>query len=204
VASVAGPDRQGLAVPLSTTAPGRYEGTFPVSQTGNYLVRVAVSEHGQVTHVALGGLSVAYSAEYQFLGTDAGFLQEIARAGGGTVLSDAGSAYKVALPKVEVKESLAFLLLAVAALLLPLDVAARRLVVSRGDRKAWSEALRRREAKVPAAVEPTLERLRGRLAHQRAGRPPPASEEAAPPAAQPAAEDDLAARLLARRKKRDG
>ncbi len=210
VASVAGPDRQGLAVPLSTTAPGRYEGNFPASQAGNYLVRVAVSEHGAVTHAALGGLSVAYSAEYQFLGTDAGFLQEIARAGGGTVLRDAGSAFKVALPKVEVKESLAFLLLAVAALLLPLDVAARRLVVSRGDRRAWSEALQRREVKVPvpAAVEPTLERLKGRLAQQRAGRPPPASEEPAapeaPPAAPPAAEDDLAARLLARRKKMDG
>ncbi len=60
-------------------------------------------------------------------------------------------------------ESLAFLLLAVAALLLPLDVAARRLVISRGDRRAWSEALQRRESKVPAAVEPTLERLKERL-----------------------------------------
>jgi len=138
VASVAGPDRQGVAVPLSTTAPGRYEGNFPASQTGNYLVRVAVSEHGQVTHAALGGLSVAYSAEYQFLGTDAGFLQEIARAGGGTVLSAAGSAFKVALPKVQVKESLAFFLLAVAALLLPLDVAARRLVASRSPRETTS------------------------------------------------------------------
>ena len=70
----------------------------------------------------------------------------------------------MALPKVEVMESLAFLLLAVAALLLPLDVAARRLVISRGDRRAWSEALQRRESKVPAAVEPTLERLKSALA----------------------------------------
>src|SRR5437763_12822099 len=59
--------------------------------------------------------------------------------------------------------SLAFLLLAVAALLLPLDVAARRLVISRGDRRAWSEALQRPESRVPAAVEPTLERLKERL-----------------------------------------
>jgi len=76
---------------------------------------------------------------------------------------DARSGFTVALPKVEVMESLAFLLLAVAALLLPLDVAARRLVISRGDRRAWSEALQRRESKVPAAVEPTLERLKERL-----------------------------------------
>ena len=93
---------------------------------------------------------MTYSAEYQFLGTDAGFLQEVAKAGGGTVLGDPGSAFKVALPKIEVKESLAFLLLAMAALLLPLDIAARRLVVSRGDQKAWSEGLQRREARAPA------------------------------------------------------
>jgi hypothetical protein len=210
VASVAGPDRQGLAVPLSTTAPGRYEGNFPASATGSYLVKVTVSEHGAVTHAALGGLAVAYPAEYQFLGTDAGFLQEVAKAGGGTVLGDAGSAFKVALAKIEVKESLAFLLLAVAALLLPLDIAARRLVVSRGDQKAWSEALQRREATVPAPVEPTLERLKGRLDRAKAGRPPPPSvspsvspsgEPAAPEPVPAAEEDDLAARLLARRKK---
>src|SRR5262249_45174588 len=142
---------------------GRYEGNFPASQTGSYLVKVTISEHGQVTHAALGGLAVAYSAEYQFLGTDAAFLREVARAGGGTVLPDAGSAVQVALPKVQLQESRASLLLAVAALLLPFDVAARRLIVSRGDRRAWAEALQRREAKVPAPVETTLERLKGRL-----------------------------------------
>jgi hypothetical protein len=191
-----------VAVPLSTTAPGRDEGNVPASQTGSYLVKVTVSEHGAVSHAALGGLAVAYSAEYQFLGTDTGLLQEVARAGGGTVLSDAGSAFKVALPKIEVKESVAFLLLAVAALLLPLDIAARRLVVSRGDQRAWSEALQRREATVPAPVEPTLERLKGRLDRQKSRQPPPAPEEPAPE--QPAAaeaDDDLAARLLARRRK---
>jgi hypothetical protein len=202
MASVAGPDRQGVAVPLSTTAPGRYEGNFPASGTGSYLVKVTVSEHGAVTHAALGGLAVTYSPEYQFLGTDAGFLREVARAGGGTVLSDAGSAFKVPLPKIEVKESLAFLLLAVAALLLPLDIAARRLVVSRGDQKAWSEALQRREVTEPAPVEPTLERLKGRLDRGKASRPPSAEPEAPEPT--PAAEDDdLAGRLLARRKKQD-
>jgi hypothetical protein len=157
-------------------------------------VKVTVSEHGTVTHAALGGLAVTYSPEYQFLGTDAGFLQEVARAGGGVVLSDAGSAFKVALPKIQVRESLAFLLLAVAALLLPLDIAARRLVVSRGDQKVWSEALQRREATVPAAVEPTLERLKERLDRGKASR-------SAPEPAPAAEDDDLAARLLARRKK---
>ena len=209
VASVAGPDRQGVEVPLATTAPGRYEGNFPASATGSYLVKVTVSEHGQVTHAALGGLAVAYSAEYQFLGTDAAFLQEVAKAGGGSVLSDAGSAFKVALPKVEVKESLAFLLLAIAAILLPVDIAARRLVVSRGDQKAWAEAMQRRvarEASVPAAVEPTLERLKGRLDKHKAGPAPPAEEPAVPAASSSPAgaeDDDLAARLLARRKKQN-
>ncbi len=204
VASVAGPDHQGVQVPLSTTAVGRYEGNFPASQTGSYLVKVTASEHGQVTHAALGGLAVAYSAEYQFLGTDPAFLQEIAKAGGGRVLPGAGSAFTVALPKIEVKESLAFLLLAVAAMALPFDIAARRLVLTRGDRTAWAEALQPPEARVPAAVEPTLERLKGRLDKQKSGRAPAAEDPAVAAAAPPPAgadDDDLAARLLARRRK---
>ncbi|HMC09175.1 MAG TPA: VWA domain-containing protein, partial [Actinomycetota bacterium] len=129
VASVAGPDLQGAQVPLSPTAPGRYEGSFPAGQTGSYLVKVTASDQGKEVHTALGGLALAYSAEYRFLGTDLPFLSELARAGGGSILSDGAAAFRVPLPRVAVKTSLAFLLLAVATILLPLDVASRRLVL---------------------------------------------------------------------------
>jgi len=215
VASVAGPDGQGVTVPLSTSAPGMFEGDFAASTTGSYVVRVTVNESGRVTRTALGGLAVAYSPEYQFLGTDRAVLDDIAKAGGGTVLTGASAAFGVALTPIKVRQSLSFLLLAIAVLGLPFDVAARRLVLSKGDSAAWAEAMRRRQSKVPAAVEPTLERLRGRLERHRAGSSPsePTPEEPLPvagartpetgtPAGAPAgAEEDLAARLLARRRK---
>ena len=180
VASVAGPDLQGAQVPLSPTAPGRYEGSFPAGRTGSYLVKVTASDQGKEVHTALGGLALAYSAEYRFLGTDLPFLSELARAGGGSVLPDGDSAFRVPLPRVAVKTSLAFLLLAIATILLPFDVAARRLVLARGDLRAWSEAFHRRDS--PAAVEPTLDRLRGRLDRPRAGpRPEPGSEPGSEP-----------------------
>lgn len=154
-------------------------------------MKVTASDQGKVIHAGLGGLAVGYSAEYQFLGTDPAFLQEIATAGGGRVLADAAGAFGVPLPRIEVQESLAFLLLAIAVLLLPLDVAARRLVLSRADRRAWAEALQRRGAEA-------LQRREGRV--PAAGEQPAASARAQ---AAPGEEDDLAARLLARRKKPD-
>ncbi|HMC07948.1 MAG TPA: hypothetical protein VKL22_01310, partial [Actinomycetota bacterium] len=143
-----------------------------------------------------------YSAEYRFLGTDLPFLSELARAGGGSVLPDGAAAFRVPLPRVAVKTSLAFLLLAVATILLPLDVASRRLVLSRRDGGTWMEAFHRRDA--PAAVEPTLDRLRGRLDRLGTGaRAGPGPEPGRPTEGEPAEEEtDLAGRLLERRKKR--
>ncbi|HEU5001294.1 MAG TPA: VWA domain-containing protein [Actinomycetota bacterium] len=199
VATVAGPDLSGVQVPLTATGPGTYVGNFPAGQTGSYLVHVSASSGGTVLHSTLGGVAIAYSPEYQFLGTNAAFLRQLATAGGGTVLPSAAAAYRVRLPRLSVSEALTAWLLALAALLVPIDIAARRLVVSRADTKVWAEAVRPPAA--PAEVEPTLLRLRGRL-DRRAGGAEKAKPEPATPSAQPAEEpEDLAARLLAKRKK---
>lgn len=204
VATVAGPDLSDVQVPLTTTGPGTYAGSFPAGQTGSYLVAVSASSGGTVLHSALGGVAVAYSPEYQFLGTNTAFLRQLAQAGGGTVLASAAAAYGVALPRISVDEPLTAWLLALAALLIPIDIGARRLVMSRGDTKAWAQAVRPPAA--PAEVEPTLVRLRGRLERRASGggetRPEP-PRAGAPPESAPAEEqEDLAARLLAKRNKR--
>jgi uncharacterized membrane protein len=204
VASIVGPDLHAVEIPLLTTGPGRFEGNFPAEQVGSYLLRVNASSGGKVQHAATTGIAVAYSPEYRYLGTDLRFLEQLAHAGGGTVLAKPAAAYKVALPPVRVHLPLFFWLLALAVLLLPFDVAARRLIFRAADAELWA-ALVRRGAGVPAAAEPTLARLRDRLDRVRTARRAATDGEQPPetPDAPPAAPDsDLAARLLERRRKK--
>lgn len=202
-ATIVGPDQQAVETPLLATGPGRFEADFRADQVGTYILRVVASSKGKIEHATTAGMAVAYSPEYRFLGTDQRVLAEIARAGGGSVLTDAAAAYRQPLPALRVHRSLAFWLLGLAVVVLPLDVAARRLVFRTGDAAAWAALVRRRS--VPAAAEPTLARLRDRLEQHRAGRrgEGPSAAEPEGPVRTPE-EDELAARLLKRRRKSGG
>jgi hypothetical protein len=101
-----------------------------------------------------------------------------------------------------VGHSLAFWLLAIAAVLLPVDVAARRLVFRRSDAELWAALLRRTQA--PVEVEQTLGRLRQTVGQGRTRRaaaasraptvsPEPASSRGFTAAGEPAAARDSAA-----------
>ena len=131
VAHVVGPDGQGSDVALAETAPGRFEGDVPTAEVGPYLMRVEVSAGSRVLDAATTGVAIAYSPELRFIGTDLPFLRELAGAGGGVVLSSAREALSEPVPPVNVTQSLAEWLLVLAAILLPLDVALRRLVIGR-------------------------------------------------------------------------
>jgi len=123
---------------LQATAPDRWEGSFSAPRVGAYLIKVTwratSSNHQQGSSnqlTATTGLVVPYSPEYHTQGTDMNFLKQLAQAGGGTVLSanfnDIGAVYNQPLVPISSSIPLTFLLLALAALLLPFDIAARRL-----------------------------------------------------------------------------
>jgi hypothetical protein len=178
VAHVVGPDGQGHDVPLAETAPGRFEGDVPTTEVGAYLMRVEVSAGNRVLDAATTGVAIAYSPELRFIGTDLPFLREVANAGGGVVLSSAREALSEPVPPVKVTQSLAEWLLLLAVVLLPLDVALRRLVIGR-ERPVVLEG-------TPEARPATAERD---------GKPP--AEPPAPPAAEEE-EPVLATKLLER------
>src|SRR5260221_4654738 len=75
------------------------------------------------------GLVVPYSPEYLDTGTNRGFLAQLAAADGGSLLgaTDYTAAFAGNLQLVSAAIPIVFWLLALAALLLPLDVALRRL-----------------------------------------------------------------------------
>ncbi len=131
VAHVVRPDGQGSDIALAETAPGRFEGDIPTTEVGAYLMRVEVNAGERALAAATTGVAIPYSPELRFIGTDLAFLREVASAGGGVVLTSAAAALSQPVPPVNVTQSLAEWLLVLAAILLPLDVALRRLVIGR-------------------------------------------------------------------------
>jgi hypothetical protein len=170
VAHVVGPSGQGSDVPLTETAPGRFEGDIPTTEVGPYLMRVGVAAGTRVLHAATVGVALAYSPELRFMGTDLPFLEQVARAGGGAVLTSAGQALSEPVPAVNVSTALSGWLLLLAAILLPFDVALRRLVIGR-ELPVLSEE--------PAGGAPS-KRSRARQDKNGPPQPPPAQKEEEP------------------------
>ncbi len=129
------PDLSQQSLVLQPTAPERWEGTFPISQVGAYLLRVTWQTRNNTTTGLPGqlttttGLVVPYSPEFASSGTDIHFLSQLAHAGNGSLLTpdDSASAFSTNLPLVYASRSIVFWLFAIAALLLPVDIALRRL-----------------------------------------------------------------------------
>jgi hypothetical protein len=132
--SIIAPNLLRQTLNLHPTAPGRFEGDFVTDQVGVYLLHVTWQARGSngtgSTQLSTTtGLVVPYSPEYSTSGTDLNFLSRLAQAGGGSVLgaSDYAAAFAPNLPPVYAALSITFWLFAIAALLLPIDIALRRL-----------------------------------------------------------------------------
>ena len=122
------PDLSKSAVTLQPTAPQRWEGNFPTLQVGVYLLQVTW-QGGNNRLGTTTGVVVPYSPEYHTMGTDLRFLTLLAHAGSGSLLgpTQTADAFANNLTPVSAAIPITFWLLTIAALLLPIDIAARRL-----------------------------------------------------------------------------
>jgi len=179
--SVVTPDLSGTQLALASTGPGRFEGDLPTGQVGSYLLKVTESAGGVTKHTNTFGIAVPYSPEYRNLGTDKNTLTAIALAGGGALLPNIADLYSLPVPPVRAAQPLDGLLLLLAALLFPVDVALRRLIIRLEDVPAWKSAVRRAPAG-PIAAEATVSRLKERVSDVRSARTgkPPQSEPPSP------------------------
>ncbi len=169
------PDLSDASLPLSSAGPGRFEGDLRTDQVGGYLLHVTDSVGGVVKHSNTIGLVVPYSPEYRNLGTDTATLTAIAHAGGGVLLTEVSTVYDLAVPPVHGALPVGELLLVLAILLFPIDVALRRFVFTAEDLPLWRAALKRR-ASPALPAEATVTRLREHVSGVRAARgpkPPP-------------------------------
>jgi Mg-chelatase subunit ChlD len=132
-AHVIQPDGSAQELTLPATAPGEYGASFPLSGDGTYLVRV--DEQGVGSGEA--GLPVSYPAEFRQVTPDPRRMQQIAAAGGGHVLYAPADAFADDLPPLTTPVPLQRLFVLIAAIILPIEVAIRRLRLSPADLFSW-------------------------------------------------------------------
>jgi uncharacterized membrane protein len=127
VAIVNGPDDFSATLRLQQVSPRRYEARLPLPGQGKYQVIAQGSGNGR-TETATGGFIVSYSAEYLRFRSNPIMLNQIQERTGGQLLNDSSPADDVfgdRLPKSSSRPIFDWLLISLA-ILLPIDVAVRR------------------------------------------------------------------------------
>ncbi|GAB4440717.1 MAG: VWA domain-containing protein [Chloroflexi bacterium OHK40] len=211
-ATLIGTDGSRREVRLAQVGPNAYQGRVESPAPGTYLVQISGAAGDRVLLQETAGLVVPYSSEYRGAQANPALLAELASLTGGADLAAAAEAFRPVEGSVARAQEIGLPLLLLALILLPIDIAVRRLMLRRSDfgaARAWAGRVAARPAPTPAPADPTLERLAD--AKQRATarisgddparRPPPpatppvVSPPAAPPAAPPV--DDPLERLRA-------
>lgn len=171
---VIGPDLQSREVRVRQVAPGRYEGTFPASEVGTYMVSLMTGEK-QGGELVTTGTSLSYSPEYEARRSNDDFVEKIAATSGGKV---AGEGYNPFLHDLRVKDRPTPLwppLLLLAALLLPVDIFLRRVYLDPAEVREW---LAERFGRSAATLEEQGQRLASlKAAKDRATQRPEESAE---------------------------
>ncbi len=159
-ASVVSPDLNSTPVTLAQVAPGRYEGTFKPGEQGAYFVRIAGSDpsapgSGQSALAQTSGWVLSYSPEYRSFKGDPDYLKYIAGLTGGSLVDNPQAIFAHNLKVQRASLPIWPWLLLVATLLLPFDIAIRRLVLTRTDfarLAAWLGVGRRSTAPAPVGA----------------------------------------------------
>ncbi|MBZ0308205.1 MAG: hypothetical protein K8I82_19220, partial [Anaerolineae bacterium] len=144
-------DSQELSVPQ--VAPGKYELAFTPEDEGAYFMRIVGSDGQQNVSVAqTAGWVLSYSAEYSLADTDSRFLGRIAGiTGGGSLAGNPAGVFTHDLTYQKVYSSIWPYLMVLAAFLLLLDIAVRRIVLNK------REIEKARQAVFGMARKPVLE-----------------------------------------------
>jgi len=169
-ATIVSPSLDSQQTTLRQSAPGRYVAEFMPDQEGAYLVQVT----GEQLSVTAGWVN-PYSPEYRSLGGNLALLRQLASIGSGRLLNQPAEAFAHTMPAPRTARDIWPTLLTLAVLLLPLDVAARRLVFGRRDLLRARDALRDRlthHVRKPVGESlPSVARLMGAKERVEAARP---------------------------------
>jgi hypothetical protein len=200
-ASIVGPDLEPQTVNLVQIAPGVYTAPLGELQPGAYAVRITQTRPGTSPLGRTIGLVAPTSAEYRQLGANEPFLASLRAATGGGVIATATDPWVHDLTGTNRFTELWPLLLVLALLLWPLDIALRRMSLGRrelvaargwvggigrrrrqaGPRTATAEGLLAASSRARTSSE-ARSAIRGNASDAAAARAPVAASTTEPPA----------------------
>lgn len=170
-ATIIDPTLQSHELELTQISPGKYAGDFKTPTPGNYMMSINVGEKDK-PQIVIGGISVSYSPEYNDSESNKRLLQAIARNSGGAMITPETNIFLHNPPTVWQPQEIWQYLVALAVLLLLLDIFVRRVVFGWADvREVYASAvsqlakiklLLQPRRKVPATVQTTSTLLKKR------------------------------------------
>ncbi len=163
-ANVVAPDGSVQNLLLSQVAPGRYEASFLPTVEGAYFIRVSGTssdfDNEETTIGQTSGWVLGYSPEYQQFRSNPELLASLAEMSGGKdVSADVTAVFNHDLPADNVSRPIWPWLMTLAVILLPLDIALRRLVITRRDLQRARAAILGRWQKQSAAPATRSEQM---------------------------------------------
>ena len=117
-------------LPLKAVAPGTYRAEFAADEPGAYMLQISEIIGETILRSETYGMAVPYSPEYRLPQDGGENLQAIAQAGMGDVLTEPHQAFTDIPGRHWKRQPVSRWCLLLAMLLLPLDIAARRLTIA--------------------------------------------------------------------------
>lgn len=191
-AGVVAPDQQRQDVVLRQVAPGRYEGEVADRGPGAWFAGVVQASDGRVVRGATASRVFPYSDEYRVLQAPADALGRLALASGARVVTDPALLFERSGPPAQALRPAWRELVLLAAVLLLLDVALRRVMLPEGwsaKAGAWLRARFARRRADTASTEglSRLRRVKTDARDRAQGAAAPVASDAAAPVASDAA-----------------
>ncbi|MCC7119805.1 MAG: VWA domain-containing protein [Anaerolineales bacterium] len=134
-ANIVAPNGEAQTVILNQTAPGRYAGNFSPNEQGVYLFNLSgKQDEKSLAFSETTGWALSYSPEYQRLDSNPDLLIRLAALSNGKVASaNPADVFAHDLKSTRASRPVWQWLVLLAALLLPLDIAIRRLIITKQD-----------------------------------------------------------------------
>lgn len=144
------------------TGPGHYEGWFDAPQIGTYLVNVLQKKQNGPPSATVIGLSTPYSPEYKSTQPNRFLMTQLSQAGMGRIDPAPSMVFGGERPGVVTATDMTPVLVLLSMLLLPFDIAMRRLAIDPADLRKLAALLRGQRVRKPVAsrsATPELSRL---------------------------------------------
>lgn len=129
-AVVVTPSGQNMNIKLYPTAPGEYSAIIDLKESGVYMINGKQVNNGEVINAISTGYAMQYSPEYKLNSESLDKLESLVTEIGGSIINSPEEALQGEIPSKKGQRDLVPYLLAIALILLIIDIALRRLNIS--------------------------------------------------------------------------